>query len=107
MPDGGRLTVTTRAAADGAAIELAVADTGSGMPPAIAARAFEPFFTTKAPGHGTGLGLSQIHGFMQQSGGDVRLESGEGQGTCVTLCLPLVPAAAVAPQAQAVGADAG
>jgi len=94
MPDGGQLRIITRAVAapgGGQAIELAVADTGTGMSPAAAARAFEPFFTTKAPGRGTGLGLSQIHGFMQQSGGDVRLQSAEGQGTCVTLRLPQCP----------------
>jgi signal transduction histidine kinase len=58
------------------------------MPADVAARAFEPFFTTKAPGRGTGLGLSQIHGFVRQSGGDVRLETEEGRGTRITLCLP-------------------
>jgi len=91
MPGGGRLVVTTRAVPvddEHFRIELAIADTGQGMPPQIAARAFEPFFTTKAPGRGTGLGLSQIHGFVSQSGGDVRLETAEGQGTCLTLCLP-------------------
>ena len=90
MPDGGQLSLTTRAVPrDGrVVIELAVADSGEGMAPQVAARAFEPFFTTKAPGRGTGLGLSQIHGFVSQSGGEVRLETVEGRGTCLTLCLP-------------------
>ena len=97
MPDGGHLTVTTRAVPrDGRfVVELAVADSGQGMAPSVAARAFEPFFTTKAPGRGTGLGLSQIHGFVTQSGGDVRLDTAEGQGTCLTLCLPDFEGAAV------------
>jgi signal transduction histidine kinase len=91
MPGGGQLTVTTRAVPlgdDRHGIELALADNGLGMPADVAARAFEPFFTTKAPGRGTGLGLSQIHGFVRQSGGDVRLETEEGRGTRITLCLP-------------------
>ena len=98
MPEGGQLTITTRAVPehDGRfRIELAVTDTGRGMPSEVAARAFEPFFTTKAPGRGTGLGLSQIHGFVCQSGGDVRLETADGQGTCLTLCLPDCPAEAM------------
>ena len=91
LPQGGQVSVATRAipSPDGRVhVELAVADTGQGMPPEVAAHAFEPFFTTKAAGRGTGLGLSQIHGFVRQSGGDVRLESALGQGTCVTIRLP-------------------
>ncbi len=91
MPGGGRLTVATRAvpAHDGRVhIELSVADTGQGMSSEVAMRAFEPFYTTKAPGRGTGLGLSQIHGFVCQSGGDIHLDTAEGQGTCLTLWLP-------------------
>ncbi len=91
MPDGGKLNVTTRAvpADDGRVhIEVTVADTGQGMPAEVAMRAFEPFFTTKAPGRGTGLGLSQIHGFICQSGGDIRLNTAEGQGTSLVMWLP-------------------
>jgi CheY-like chemotaxis protein len=58
------------------------------MTPAILARAFDPFFTTKPPGRGTGLGLSMVYGFVQQSGGKVFLRSKEGLGTTVTLYLP-------------------
>lgn len=99
MPGGGQLTVITRAVPRGGGheIELALADSGHGMPPDVAARAFEPFFTTKSPGRGTGLGLSQIHGFVRQSGGDVRLETAEGQGTCITLCLPDCASGVAAP----------
>ncbi len=91
MPDGGRFSVTTRTAPadDGSLhIEVILADTGLGMSSEVAARAFEPFFTTKAAGRGTGLGLSQIHGFICQSGGDIHLDTAEGQGTRLTLWLP-------------------
>ena len=67
---------------------VAVTDTGSGMTPAVLARVFEPFFTTKPIGQGTGLGLSGIYGFAQQSGGHVRIHSQPGQGTTVRLYLP-------------------
>jgi two-component system, NtrC family, sensor kinase len=63
-----------------------VTDTGIGMPPAVLERAFDPFFTTK--GHGNGLGLSQVLGFVQQSAGDVQLDSEEGRGTAVRLLFP-------------------
>jgi signal transduction histidine kinase/CheY-like chemotaxis protein len=80
-------------------LRIAVADTGSGMTPEVMRRAFEPFFTTKRAGHGTGLGLSQIHGFAHQSGGTVRLHSEPGRGTEVAILLPHrdSPAAPVLP----------
>jgi CheY-like chemotaxis protein len=71
-----------------------VADTGSGMPPEIAAKAFEPFFTTKPVGKGSGLGLAQVYGFAKQSGGGVSIESAPGRGTTVKVYLPGAPAAA-------------
>jgi CheY-like chemotaxis protein len=99
MPHGGRVTIATKnisasdrhrpaglAARDYVAISLS--DTGSGMTPEVAARAFEPFYTTKAVGQGTGLGLSQVLGFAQQSGGEIRLDSRVGQGTTITIFLP-------------------
>jgi PAS domain S-box-containing protein len=100
MPDGGRLTIETanrwldeRAARDrdlppGQYVTLCVSDTGTGMTPDVIARAFDPFFTTKPLGVGTGLGLSMIYGFAQQSGGQVRIYSEVGQGTMVCLYLP-------------------
>jgi signal transduction histidine kinase len=101
MPEGGRLTISTedvrlsaadlvgqQGAAPGDYVEISVADTGKGMPSDVAERAFEPFFTTKPLGHGTGLGLSQVYGFVRQSGGVVRLESAPGSGTTVRVCLP-------------------
>jgi PAS domain S-box-containing protein len=69
-------------------VSITVADTGSGMPPQVRARAFEPFFTTKPQGSGTGLGLSQLYGFVSQSGGAVRLQSSPGAGTTIELLLP-------------------
>jgi PAS domain S-box-containing protein len=69
-------------------VRIAVADTGSGMPPDVMERAFEPFFTTKPEGKGTGLGLSMAHGFVKQSGGHIRLASVPDQGTTVTVFLP-------------------
>ncbi len=93
----GTITVTTRNAAAGTlpgmaqdAVVLEVADTGSGMKPEVAAKAFEPFFTTKGPGRGTGLGLSQVYGFIRQSEGDVIIESKPGNGTLVRIVLPRV-----------------
>ena len=101
MPEGGRLTIRTAdlrlTAADvlgqdeagpGEYVQVSVADTGTGMDEATRARAFEPFFTTKPIGQGTGLGLSQVYGFVRQSGGIVRLDSVPGRGTAVRLYLP-------------------
>lgn len=69
-------------------IRLAVSDTGSGMDAATIQRAIEPFFTTKGPGHGTGLGLSMVHGLAAQSGGTLRLLSTPWQGTTAEVWLP-------------------
>ena len=100
MPDGGRITIETankwidaQAARqhdmpEGQYLSLSVTDTGTGMPPEVIARVFEPFFTTKPLGQGTGLGLSMIYGFAQQSGGQVRIYSEVGKGTTVCIYLP-------------------
>ena len=100
MPDGGRIMVeTANTWMDGPAarqhdmpegqyVALSVTDTGTGMPPEVIARVFEPFFTTKPMGQGTGLGLSMIYGFAQQSGGQVRIYSEVGRGTTVCIYLP-------------------
>jgi PAS domain S-box-containing protein len=67
---------------------IQISDTGSGISPDNIKRAFEPFFTTKELGRGTGLGLSQVYGFVKQSGGYIHLESEVGHGTIVHLCFP-------------------
>jgi len=101
MPEGGTLTILTantsveraRTAADvelapGDYVTVSVSDTGTGMSTSTMAKAFEPFFTTKPIGRGTGLGLSQVYGFVKQSGGDVKIHSKIGHGTTVLIHLP-------------------
>ncbi len=97
MPDGGRLLIQTEVVhiavlhdslAPGDYVRLSVQDTGSGMSGEVIARAFDPFFTTKPIGQGTGLGLSMVYGFINQTGGQVQIDSTEGQGTRIDLYLP-------------------
>ena len=115
MPLGGRLIIETankwlddRAArqrdlSPGQFVSLCVSDNGTGMSPEVIRRAFDPFFTTKPIGQGTGLGLSMIYGFAQQSGGQVRIYSELGQGTMVCIYLPRHHGSAE----DAAGPDAG
>jgi CheY-like chemotaxis protein len=100
MPDGGKLTIETanayvdesyareHAVAEGQYVVICVSDTGTGIPPEMVEKVFDPFFTTKATGQGTGLGLSQVYGFVKQSGGNVRIYTEVGDGTTVKLYLP-------------------
>jgi signal transduction histidine kinase/FixJ family two-component response regulator len=93
MPTGGVLTISTSAAPQdalgaGAGVAIAVEDTGTGMSAEVRDRIFEPFFTTKEVGHGSGLGLSQIYGFMKQSEGQIRLTTAPGEGARFELILP-------------------
>lgn len=93
MPDGGKLVIETRnVIADdaGDCVRISVTDSGAGMSPEVLEHAFEPFFTTKQ-GRGTGLGLSTVYGFAQQSGGHVTIKSELGSGTTVNLFLPRAP----------------
>ena len=101
MPGGGRVTIETANRRIGAGetagqlgpgdyVVVTVGDTGVGMTAEVAARAFEPFFTTRERGQGSGLGLSQVFGFVRQSHGDVLIDTAPGQGTRVSLLLPRV-----------------
>jgi signal transduction histidine kinase len=98
MPNGGRLTIETSnafldeayvaahqddALKPGQYVQIAVTDTGIGMSEDVLSRAFDPFFTTKRTGMGTGLGLSQVYGFVKQSHGQVKIYSEPDQGTTI------------------------
>jgi signal transduction histidine kinase len=92
MPEGGSLTVKARSVRDVERglphVELAVADTGSGMTEEVRSRAIEPFYTTKPTGQGTGLGLSQVYAVVRESGGALAIDSEPGSGTTVRMILP-------------------
>jgi signal transduction histidine kinase/ActR/RegA family two-component response regulator len=113
MTSGGRLSISTANVESvpshlateltpGQYVAISVSDTGTGMSPQVLARAFEPFFTTKELGKGTGLGLAQLYGFAQQSGGTARIDSREGEGTTVTIYLPRTHQALAAAPAELV-----
>lgn len=100
MPDGGTLIIATEHVdlgerqigqlPSGRYVKVTVKDSGCGMPAEVASRAIEPFFTTKEIGKGTGMGLSQVYGFVQQCEGDLALETAIGKGTAVSLYLPAI-----------------
>jgi PAS domain S-box-containing protein len=102
MPHGGTLTISTSnlavekdalglpAPVPGKFVQLTVTDTGSGMTEEVRSHMFEPFYTTKASGRGTGLGLSTVYGIVQESGGQIRVETEKGKGTSLRILLPAV-----------------
>jgi PAS domain S-box-containing protein len=101
IPDTGTISIATEktiitestegvSLPPGAYVKITVRDTGLGMHRDVAERAFEPFFTTKPLGKGTGMGLSQVYGFVKQTGGEVMLESQTDKGTTITLYLPAI-----------------
>jgi len=93
MPGGGRLRV--RARADDDMAEVSIRDTGTGIPPDVLPHIFDPFFTTKPVGAGTGLGLASAHGIAEQSGGELRVKTAQGEGSSFSLRLPLTSAIAL------------
>ncbi len=119
MPTGGELEIATgNVTIDATAAQrldgllagdhvwLRISDTGTGMDPDVAQRAFEPFFTTKEVGRGTGLGLSQVYGFVKQSEGHVAIETEQGRGTSFLLYLPRCEEQATAADAPHVNGEA-
>src|SRR5262249_51234052 len=111
MPQGGHLIVRaqnvslapdapTREPLTGDFVAVTLSDNGMGMTPEVRARAFEPFFTTKEVGLGSGLGLSQVYGFAQQSGGRVSIDGQITKGTTITLYLPRATISSAAPEAS-------
>jgi two-component system cell cycle sensor histidine kinase/response regulator CckA len=112
MPHGGPLRIETYGAErlperrrlgrafDGRAVVLAVTDAGTGIAPELLDRIFEPFYTTKPPGVGSGLGLSVVEGIVEQTGGDLWVDSEPGRGTTVAIALPLASEAARRPEAE-------
>ncbi|WP_025885638.1 response regulator [Asaia prunellae] len=106
MPQGGIITIYLADDTSGAGepcVILKVEDQGCGMSPDVVRRIFEPFFTTKGLGSGTGLGLSTIYGFLQRSGGDIRVESVPDEGTSMIVTLPVCTPA---PENQSIEAGA-
>ena len=114
MTGGGMVTIEARADRDDAGRPsnlIVVRDSGPGMPPEVANRIFEPFFTTKEVGKGSGLGLSQVYGFVSQSGGDISVRSPKGSGAIFEIHLPSSPepeskqAATTSGDVEAVGSE--
>jgi signal transduction histidine kinase len=89
MPNGGKLDISVRERRDPSFVQVAVVDTGPGIPPDVLPQIFDPFFTTKEVGKNTGLGLSVSYGIVRTHGGYIDVESIGGQGTTVRVDLPV------------------
>jgi signal transduction histidine kinase len=108
MPRGGRFTISTSLDEGGGpagpggspptarSVAITISDTGAGMSTETVARVFDPFFTTKEVGRGAGLGLSLVHGIIEECGGTIRVTSAPGQGTSFLILLPLAAESAAA-----------
>ena len=115
MPNGGDLEIRSRIRHEvpgdtvrgGGFIELSVRDSGIGMDEATRSRAFEPFFTTKEPGKGSGLGLAQVYGLVEQCGGAIEVESEPGRGSLFRVLLPRIEATEAAPAQVAAPVEGG
>jgi two-component system NtrC family sensor kinase len=88
MNERGAITIATRRAGAGDTVEVAISDTGHGIPPEAIGRIFDPFFTTKENGHGTGLGLSIAYGIVTSHGGSITVQSEVGKGSTFTIRMP-------------------
>jgi signal transduction histidine kinase len=99
MPNGGTLTVSTRAAEDGSTVRLDICDDGAGVDPALLERVFDPFVSSKR--EGVGLGLVNTKSIVESHGGRVRLTPRRPKGTCVTISLPVSSTAAALPRTEA------
>ena len=92
MPSGGTITIGCEAIKENGKTfhQFFFSDTGVGMSDEVRLKVFEPFFTTKPEGQGTGMGMSVIHGIIEEHDGKISIESEEGKGTTFTISLPVV-----------------
>jgi two-component system NtrC family sensor kinase len=102
MPDGGVMSIHTSFDRDDGSVCVVVEDTGGGIPEENLRKIFDPFFTTRDPGKGIGLGLSIAYQIVKEHGGDISIESQEGEGTRVSIMLPTEESKAVVQAGQSI-----